>query len=128
MADDDDYKAMIAQAHRHQSFLRFATLGSFTYPVAAFIGLLYGVLPLTVPIAALAAVVFVYHAHHQNYGDRQNWWWLRRGKIITLRNFATLEATRQWLKASRYEYAEVQPGSFKFYRTADAVHFKLVWC
>ena len=127
MSEADDYKAMALSAQRHQSFLRFATVGSFSYPMLALLGLLYGVLPVTVPVAAFAAAIFVYHMHHQRYGERQNWWWLRRGKIVTLKSFANLDEARKWAKASGYEYAEIMPGSFKFYRTPDAVHFKLIW-
>lgn len=122
-----NYKWLNRNAIQHQRFMRFVTFGSMGYPV---FGATMWLMPSGTPMvffSALGGAIFSYLILHNRFGHVANWWWMRRGSIITIRDFDKLDEAKNWLELSDYQYVEITTGSFKFYDRSTAVLFKLSW-
>ena len=111
----------------NQRWLRFSNGFSFGFSLLSTTLWAIGVFGIYNLFVAWLSTLFVYYINYRRQGHINNWWWLRRGKIVYISSYLDSEAANNWLKAQNYRYQIIFPGSFKIFNTPDAVHFKLVW-
>jgi hypothetical protein len=112
-----------------QKSLRWVSVGSFVYAASTLVGLYFSVMSWTTVVASVSASCFVYHIHYKLHGHMKNWWWMKRGIFLSVKQPEQIKEAEEWAKEmfpSRY----FMPNDFcfKFFQTSDAVAFKLVWC
>jgi hypothetical protein len=110
-----------------QRDLRLIAAASISFPLFAAAGFVFGITSIIVLLASLISVIAVYFLHYNSHGHLHQWWWMRSGPIVVL-NLEDYTPARKWCIESNYSFFEIMPGVFKFFRTKDAVHFKLIWC
>jgi uncharacterized membrane protein len=127
MEEDELLRYLTNTAKSIQRSLRFSVSASMIFPVFSVIFYFFGpgYISLTTVLASITSLIVVYCIHYSSHGHIQNWWWLKPGFFVTIPTTSDVDQARKWCKDQSYEFVEVTTGVFKFFKSRDAVHFKL---